>query len=136
VGFAVPVDTVKRSLRELRADGKVDYAFIGVSSVPLYPQLARRLGLPVDRGALVQEVVEDGPADDAGIRAGDERIRFQGQGYREGGDVIVSVAGRPIREESDLARVLTRLSPGQQVAVALVRGGDRRQVRVKLEERP
>jgi 2-alkenal reductase len=136
VGFAVPVDTVKRSLRELRADGKVDYAFIGVSSVPLYPQLARRLGLPVDRGALVQEVVEDGPAADAGIRAGDERIRFQGQGYREGGDVIVSVAGRPIREESDLARVLTELTPGQQVAVALVRGGDRRQVRVKLEERP
>jgi 2-alkenal reductase len=136
VGFAVPVDTVKRSLRELRAEGSVDYAFVGVSTVPLYPQLARRLGLPVDRGALVQEVVDDGPADDAGIRAGDDRIRFQGQGYRAGGDVIVSVAGRPIREESDLARILTALSPGQQVTVVLVRGGDRRQVRLELGERP
>ena len=53
VGFAVPVDTVRRSLDQLRETGKVDYGFLGVSASPLYPQLARRLGLPVERGALV-----------------------------------------------------------------------------------
>ena len=46
VGFAVPVDTVRRSLRELREDGKVDYGYLGVTSQPLYPQLAKRLDLP------------------------------------------------------------------------------------------
>ena len=72
VGFAVPVDTVSRLLRELRADGKIDYAYLGVLDRCIR-SWRERFGLPVERGALVQEVVEDGPADDAGIRAGDER---------------------------------------------------------------
>jgi 2-alkenal reductase len=136
VGFAVPVDTVKRSLAQLRADGRAEYAYVGVSTVPLYPQLARRLGLPVTRGALVQEVVNGGPADDAGLRAGDTRIRFQGQPYRAGGDVVVSVAGQPIRRESDVARILATRAPGEEVTVQIVRGGTHRDVRVKLARRP
>ena len=51
VGFAVPVDTVRRSLDSLRETGKVEYGFLGVSASPLYPQLARRLDLPVEHGA-------------------------------------------------------------------------------------
>jgi S1-C subfamily serine protease len=136
VGFAVPIDLVKRSLTQLRAEGKAKYAFVGVSTVPLYPQLARHLGLPVTRGALVQEVVAGGPADDAGIRAGEQRIRFQGQPYRAGGDIIVAVAGKPIREESDVGRVLATRAPGETVTVQVVRGGVRRDFRVRLEERP
>jgi S1-C subfamily serine protease len=136
VGFAVPIDLVKRSLTQLRAEGKAKYAFVGVSTVPLYPQLARHLGLPVTRGALVQEVVAGGPADDAGIRAGNQRIRFQGQPYRAGGDVIVAVAGKPIREESDVGRVLATRAPGETLTVQVVRGGVRRDFRVRLEERP
>ena len=136
VGFAVPIDTVKRSLRQLRRDGRARYAFLGVSTVPLYPQLARRLGLPVSRGALVQEVDDGGPAEDAGLRGGGDRLRFQGEGYRSGGDVIVAVAGRPVRRESDLSRILATLSPGQTITVRAVRGDRTRDVRVKLEERP
>jgi S1-C subfamily serine protease len=136
VGFAVPIDLVKRSLTQLRAAGKAKYAFVGVSTVPLYPQLARHLGLPVTRGALVEEVVDGGPADDAGIRAGNERIRFQGQPYRTGGDVIVAVAGKPIRRESDVGRVLATHAPGETVSVQVLRGGARRDFRVRLEERP
>jgi S1-C subfamily serine protease len=136
VGFAVPIDLVKRSLRQLRSEGKTKYAFLGVSTVPLYPQLARHLGLPVTRGALVQEVVDGGPADDAGIRAGERRIRFQGQPYRAGGDVIVAVAGVPIRRESDVGGILSSHGPGETITVQVVRGGARRDVRVRLEERP
>ena len=136
VGFAVPIDLVKRSLTQLRAEGKAKYAFVGVSTVPLYPQLARRLGLPVTRGALVQEVVGGGPAEDAGIRPGKQRIRFQGQPYRAGGDVIVSVAGEPIRPESDVGRILATHAPGETVTVQVVRGGARRDVRIRLAERP
>jgi 2-alkenal reductase len=137
VGFAVPVDTVRRSLRQLRAKGKVDYAYIGVSTAPLYPQLGRRLRLPVSRGALVQSVVKGGPADKAGIEAGDRRITFQAQRYRAGGDVIVAVGGRTIREEADLARAISRLTPGRQVTLTVVDGqGRRRDVQVTLGERP
>ena len=96
---------------------------VGVSTVPLYPQLARHLGLPVTRGALVQEVVADGPAAEAGIRAGKQRIRFQGQPYRAGGDVIVTVAGKPIRRESDVGRVLATHAPGETVTLQVLRGG-------------
>ena len=136
VGFAVPIDLVKRSLTQLRAEGRAKYAFVGVSTVPLYPQLARRLGLPVTRGALVQEVVGGGPAEDAGIRPGKQRIRFQGQPYRAGGDVIVSVAGEPIRRESDVGRILATHAPGETVTLQVVRGGARRDVRIRLAERP
>ena len=62
VGFAVPVDLVKRSLGQLRETGKVAYAYLGVSSVPLYPQLVERFDLPVQKGAWVQEITPGGPA--------------------------------------------------------------------------
>jgi S1-C subfamily serine protease len=136
VGYAVPIDTVKRSLRQLRATGEVRYPYLGVSTTPLYPQLARRLGIPVTTGALVQEVPNGGPADDAGIRGGGERVRFQGQSYRSRGDVIVAVGGLPIRRESDVSRLLTAHEPGDTVTVQIVRGGSRRAVRVKLGARP
>ena len=136
VGFAIPVDSVKRSLAQLRANGKAEYPYIGVTSVALYPQLARRAGLNVREGAMVQEVVKGGPADDAGIRAGTRRVRFQADAYRAGGDVIVKLGGRAIREESDLARALVVHRPGERVDVEIVRGGDRRTLQVRLGKRP
>jgi S1-C subfamily serine protease len=136
VGYAVAVDSVKRSLRQLRRDGRATYAYVGVSTLPLYPQLARRLGLPVTQGALVQEVADGGPADDAGIRKGDRRVRFQNEAFRAGGDVIIAVAGRPIRRESDVAKILAGHAPGETVTVQIVRGGARREVRVRLGKRP
>ena len=81
VGFAVPISAVKRSLAQLRSGGKAEYAYIGVSSQALYPQLARRLGLDTDSGGLIAEVVPGGPADDAGLKGGSDRIRFQGAEY-------------------------------------------------------
>ena len=78
VGFAVPVDAVKRSLDQLRDDGEADYGYLGVSTVSLYPQLADRLDLDVDVGALVSEVVEDSPADDAGLTRGRPPDRVPG----------------------------------------------------------
>ena len=117
VGFAVPIDTVKRSLAQLRTSGKASYAYLGVSTVALFPQLATRFDLPVDDGAWVQSVTPGGPAADAGIRAGTRRERFQAQQYDVGGDVIVEVAGRRIRGESDLGRSVERLKPGQTITV-------------------
>ncbi len=136
VGFAVPVDTVKRSIGQLRKDGKVHYSYLGVSTAPLYPQLAQHFKVGTDHGAWVQETAQGGPADDAGLKPGDHRERFQDSTYVVGGDVIVSVAGREIREEDDLASALAGLAAGQTVPVQVLRDGQRRALRVKLGERP
>ena len=136
VGFAVPVDTARRSLAQLRRDGRAHYAYLGVATTEVFPQLADHFDLGVERGAWVQEVTPGGPAEDAGLRDGGDEERFQDQDYRVGGDVITAVGGRAIREENDLARSLARFSPGQTVGLAIVRDGERRTVRVKLGERP
>ena len=77
VGFAVPVDAVKRSIDKLRDDGDAHYAYLGVSSVELYPQLVERFELDVDKGAWVQDVNPGGPAEKAGLRGGGSEVAFQ-----------------------------------------------------------
>jgi len=137
VGFAVPISTVKRSLAQLEKKGSVDYAYIGVSSQALYPQLAEKLGLPVDHGGLVAEVVKGGPADEAGLQGGDEDLRFQGIPYEVGGDTIVAVDGREVIQPDDLSRYIAASRPGETVTLdVLDPDGDREKVEVTLGKRP
>jgi S1-C subfamily serine protease len=137
VGFAIPIDTVRRSLSQLAASGKVDYAWMGVTTVPVFPQLARRFDLPAEHGALVQAVTDDSPAAAAGLRAaaGDE-VTFQAARYVIGGDVITRVDGVPVTHEFDLASAIAARSPGDVVRLEVWRGGKREDVRVTLGQRP
>jgi S1-C subfamily serine protease len=137
VGFAIPVDTVARSLEQLREQGHVDYAYLGVSTQELYPQLADRLGVDSDAGALVATVEQGGPADDAGLEAGDDKVDFAGQeDVPAGGDVIVGVEGRPIDGASDLTNFVALRDPGDRVTLQVLRGDRRRNVTVTLGKRP
>ena len=137
VGFAVPVDLIKRSVEQLRDDGDPNYAYIGVTTQGLYPQLADRLEIDADSGALIAEVVPGSPADEAGIEGGDQEVRFQGAQVTVGGDVIVSVDGHRLVEEADLARLIALKSPGDTVTLEVIRdGGDTEDVDVTLGERP
>ena len=136
VGFAIPVDAVERSLRELRQDGRVEYGYLGVKTLQLWPQLARRLDLQVRDGGLVQEVEEDSPAEDAGLRGGGDEIEFQATPLRTGGDVIVAVNGRRLTRSQDLADVVSAMSAGQRVELELLRDGRRRTIDVELGQRP
>ena len=136
VGFAVPADTVRRSLTQLRRDGRARYAYLGVASVAVYPQLASRFDLPVRSGAWIQDVTADGPAQRAHLKSGGETERFQARAFRTGGDVVTAVQGRPVHAESDLAKALLDYEPGDTVTLEVRRGGERKQVRVKLGERP
>ena len=135
VGYAVPIDLALRSLEQLRDDGTVDYAFIGVTTQPLYPQLAEKLGLDVDTGALVAKVTGGGPADEAGIAGSDTTIDFQGQEIEAGGDVIVAVNGEPIVGEADLPRLVSRLDPGEEATLEVIRNGEREEISVTLGTR-
>jgi S1-C subfamily serine protease len=136
VGFAIPVDAVDRSLRELRRVGRVEYGYLGVTTLSLWPQLARRLDLDVRDGGLVQEVEEDSPAEDAGLRGGREEIEFQATPLRTGGDVIVAVNGRRVTRTEDLADVISSMSAGKRVELEVLRDGKRRTIDVELGQRP
>lgn len=136
VGFAVSVDTVRRSIDQIRANGQVRYAYIGVSSQPLYPQLARKLGLPVDDGALIADVVKGGPADKAGLKGGTRQVRFQASLAKVGGDVITKINGHPITRSNDFSKQITLYKPGDRITLEVYRGSQRRTAQVTLGERP
>jgi S1-C subfamily serine protease len=136
VGFAIPVDAVRRSLAELREQGRVDYGYLGVSTLSLWPQLADRLGLDVENGALVQEIEPGSPAEDAELRTGSDEIEFQATGVRTGGDVIVAVDGRPLSRREDLADRISAMGAGDEVRLTILRDGERRTITVQLDRRP
>jgi S1-C subfamily serine protease len=136
VGFAVPIDAVKRSLDMLRDTGEAHYAYLGVSSVQLYPQLVDHFDLGVESGAWVQDVTAGGPADKAGIKGGGDNVMFQAQSFKPGGDVITKVAGKPVKDSAQLADTIAGFKPGDTVPLEIHRDGDTRVIRVKLGERP
>jgi S1-C subfamily serine protease len=136
VGFAVPIDIVKRSVGQLREQGTARYAYLGVSSVPLYPQLVEHFGLKVDKGTWIQAVNAGGPAERAGLRGGSGQEVFQGAPFSRGGDVITKVGGRAITNADDLSSAIARFKPGETVEVEIHRGGETKVVKVKLGERP
>lgn len=136
VGFAVPSNAVRRSLDMLRSNGKARYAYLGVSSVELYPQLVDRFNLDVEHGAWVQDVVPGGPADEGGIHGGGQETRFQSSTFRPGGDVITKVGGKAIEHADDLSEVISEYDPGDSVEIEIHRGGDTKTISVKLGERP
>jgi S1-C subfamily serine protease len=136
VGFAVPISAVKRSIAQLRANGRAQYAYIGVSSQSLYPQLSRHLGLDTSYGGLIARVVPGGPADDAGLKGGDKKVQFQAGEYTAGGDVILAVNGHKVVEPPDLARLISALKPGDKVTLRILRDNKPQDVEVTLGVRP
>jgi S1-C subfamily serine protease len=136
VGFAVPTSAIERSISQLRKKGTAEYAYIGVSSESLYPQLAEKLGLDTEFGGLIAEIVPGGPADKAGLEGGNEKLVFQGQPYRVGGDVILQVDGKDVVEVNDLAQLVSEHEPGDKVQVTILHDNKRKQVEVTLGKRP
>jgi S1-C subfamily serine protease len=136
VGFAVPIDAIKRSLNMLRDGGEAHYAYLGVSSVELYPQLVNHFHLDVDRGAWVQDVNAGGPAEKAGVKGGGSPSEFQAQSFRPGGDVITKVAGKPVQDSAQLADEIANFKPGEEVPLEIHRDGATKEIKVKLGERP
>lgn len=136
VGFGVPANSIKRSVEMLQDGGEPVYAYIGVSTQPLYPQLAEKLGIDARQGAIVAEVVDGGPADAAGIKGSNDQLFFQGARYDVGGDVIVAVNGVPIERAEDLGRLIGDLKPGDTAEIEVIRDGESKTVGVELENRP
>ena len=121
IGFAVPVNTLREILPQLREHGKVSRGYLGISISNLDYQDAAAFGLEKAEGALVGEVEADTPAGKAGVRHG---------------DVILEVDGRKIVNTHDLINYVSAKGPNSTVDLTILRNGERLERKVKLGERP
>ena len=136
VGFAVPVNIVKRVVPQLIANGVYDYPYMGISTqeeLSLYEQEA--LGLSQSSGAYVSEVVPGGPADKGGLKGGSTNSSIPG--LPAGGDLIVAVDGRPVQVFGDLLTYLMQnKSPGDTITLTVLRNNQQKEVTITLGKRP
>ena len=102
----------------------------------IYPQLADELGIDADSGALISKVESGSPAEKAGLKGGNDRIRFQAQQVVKGGDLIVAIDGKPVTSSADVATLIANDHPGQTIKVEIVRGSDHSTVDLTLGPRP
>ncbi len=134
IGFAVPINTVKKISDQLKDRGRVDHAFLGVTGVSISKSMSDNLNLPTDEGVLVQQ--SSGPAKKAGIRGGDTQVSIGGSDILLGGDVITKIGGKQVKSMEDVIRVVDSKEPGDPVTVSLLRGKDERSAKVTLGTRP
>jgi S1-C subfamily serine protease len=136
LGFAVPSDTALAVAREIIAQGYVRRPFLGAGGRPIDATLARDLSLSVDHGLLVQEVHPDSPAEKAGLLAGAGAIRTTRGEVKTGADVILSIDGQPVRNQSDLNQLVAQHELGDTIKVDILRNGERLTLAATLTERP
>lgn len=137
VGFAVPVNAVRRVVPELITDGEYQHSWIGISGIDVTPALADEMGLENATGFLVASIQDDSPAEEAGLRAGDRNATIQGSEVPVGGDVVVGINDEPVRQLADvLAYLATDASVGDTIELTIIRDGDRMTVPLTLQSRP
>jgi len=137
VGFAIPVNTLKRVVPELIQTGRYVYPWLGISGTDLSLDLIEAMELPVRRGAIVAEVTPDSPAAQAGLRGNDQTVDISGREIQVGGDVIVAIDAQTVERFDDiLVYILRYAKVGQTVTLTVVRDGRQQSVEVKPAERP
>ena len=138
VGFAIPSDIVKRVVPALIETGRYEHTWLGISGASLTPDLAQAMNLDVDqRGALIMDIVPEGPADQADLRGSGQELAINERPFRVGGDVITAIDGQPVDNFEDLVAFLARSTEvGQQVVLSLLRDGKAQTATLVLAARP
>ncbi len=126
IGFAIPIDDVKRVIQQLEKDGRIRRGFLGIGLAPLTPDVAEQLGLGDTEGVIVSQIMRGGPADKAGLKPYDIIVEFNGKKLAGPGDLQVSVGDTDV---------------GRKVAVKVLRFDDERtkktlNLEVTLAENP
>ena len=135
IGFAIAINIVKRVTPVLIAEGKYDYPYLGISSIDelSLPQI-EALGLQSFTGAYVTSVTPNGPADKAGIHAGEQTTSA---GVNAGGDLIIAIDGQSIQNFDELLRYLiNNKSAGETVVLTVLRDEEKLDITVTLGKRP
>src|SRR6266436_169445 len=132
IGFAIPINTAKAVLNDLVTLGRVRRPALGVRTIPIGPELADQIGLPVDFGLLIVKVTAGGAADRAGLRGGNERAYLGNTPITVGGDLIVAIDGQDVQDQQDLSHVMNNHRAGDSVRVTIYRGKRKMDVNVTL----
>jgi 2-alkenal reductase len=137
VGFAIPVDVVKRVVPELISEGRYRHPWVGVSGSTITPEMVDTLDLPVDTGVLVYTVEPGSPAEEAGLQGGDREVIISGRPVVAGGDILVAIGDQDVKRFDDLINYLSsHTSVGDRVTLTILRDGSQMEVEVTLQERP
>ena len=137
VGFAVPVNVIKRVVPELIASGHYSHTWLGVSGNTITLEMVEAMDLPTELGVLIGSIESGSPAEKAGLRGGVREVNVAGQLMPAGGDIVLAINGMPVNRFDDLINYLaSQTSVGDVVTLTVLREGQRTNVGVKLEERP
>jgi S1-C subfamily serine protease len=134
IGFAVPIETAKKVIPQLRKDGQVKRAYLGISGVAV--STLPRLNLGVDKGVLVSGVTPGSPAQKAGIKGGSAAATLQNGSVQLGGDIITAVDGKAVAAPEDIVAAVSNKKPGDTAKVTIRRDGKNQTLDVKLAQRP
>jgi serine protease Do len=138
IGFAIPSAIVNNVVPALINDGKYVHAWLGISGTTLVPDLATEMKLDAgQRGALVEEIFPNSPAEKAGLQGSSQEVTIDGQTAKVGGDVITAIDGQPVVEMDDLIAYLARSTKvDQKVTLTILRDGKEKTLDVTLAARP
>ncbi len=137
IGFAVPIDTAKRVLPDLKKYGYVRRGEIDADLVSLFPALVRYANLPIRSGLLVSSVKRGGEADKAGLCGGtrDNALRISNHIIYLGGDIIIEINKHPIANAGDYYAAMEHSRPGENVELTIIRGMQKLTLTTKLIQR-
>ena len=137
VGFAIPVSIISRVIPALIQDGKYEWSWLGVVGGNINALVREAMDLPVDSGAYISEVVQDGPADTAGLHGSTDQVTVNDRVIEVGGDVIIGIDGISVSTFEDiLIYIALNTHPGQNVELTIVRDGKTQDISLTLEPRP
>jgi len=137
IGFAVPVDAVKRVVPELIEKGYYAHPWLGFEAYSIVPALAQGLGLPVEEGLLIARIYRNGPAHKAGLRGADREVRVGNYVILTGGDIITEVDGTAVKSMQDLTIYLeTKTQVGDRLALTVWRDSQKQEIEIIVGERP
>jgi len=137
IGFAIPINKVKQIIPQLEKSGKVDYAYLGVTTTSLTPDLAAKINFGGHKdGALVQCIVKGGPAAQSGMSAGSDSATINGQQLTIDGDLIVNIDGKTIHSSEDVQSAVLAKKSGDEIKITVVRNGKNKDLTAKLSSRP
>ncbi|HMK29872.1 MAG TPA: trypsin-like peptidase domain-containing protein [Terriglobales bacterium] len=134
IGFAIPINTAKAVLNDLVSIGRVRRPALGISGLPIGPELAQQMGLASDYGILIMQVVPGGAAEKAGLRGGNEKAFLGNTPIMVGGDLIVAIDNQQVEDMQDLSQTMNNHRAGDKVTVTVYRGKKKLDVAVTLGE--
>lgn len=136
IGFAIPINLAKEVATQLITSGRVARPWLGITGVSITRDLSEDLGLAVQEGVLVVQVIPGGPADQAGLREGNREVAIDGVRFRLGGDIITAINEKRVSKMEQLVKQINEMQVGEALVLHIVRNNRHQEIKILLTERP